>query len=92
MLWESLGRHFTHMTYLEADLLSKRNKEFIKSLFPQSDIYASLLQQRHVQCVLRDLVATVSREQIGSPAIIVVGDVLRAADCLGLHLPKALAA
>ena len=54
--------------------------------------HASLPQQRHVQCVLRDLVTTVSREQIGSPAIIVVGDVLRAADCLGLHLPKALAA
>jgi arginine N-succinyltransferase len=31
------------MSYLEADLLSKRNKEFIKSLFPTGDIYASLL-------------------------------------------------
>jgi arginine N-succinyltransferase len=42
-LWEALGRHFTDMTYLDADLLSKRNKEFIRSLFPSGDIYASLL-------------------------------------------------
>ncbi len=43
LLWEAYGRHFTDLTYLEADLLSKRNKEFIKSLFPSGDIYASLL-------------------------------------------------
>lgn len=43
LLWEALGRKFTDMTYLEADLLSKRNKEFIKSLFPNGDIYATLL-------------------------------------------------
>ncbi len=42
-LWESLGRRFTEMTYLEADALSKRNKEFIKSLFPNGDIYATIL-------------------------------------------------
>jgi arginine N-succinyltransferase len=43
LLWEALGRHFMDMSYLEADLLSKRNKEFITSLFPSGDIYASLL-------------------------------------------------
>jgi arginine N-succinyltransferase len=42
-LWEALGRHFTEMSYAEADLLSKKNKEFIKSLFPDGDVYASLL-------------------------------------------------
>ncbi len=42
-LWEALGRHFTDLTYLEADKLSKRNKEFIRSLFPEGEIYASLL-------------------------------------------------
>jgi arginine N-succinyltransferase len=42
-LWEALGRHFTGLTYAEADRLSKRNKEFIRSLFPQGEIYASLL-------------------------------------------------
>jgi arginine N-succinyltransferase len=42
-LWEALGRKFTGLSYLEADVLSKRNKEFIKSLFPAGDIYTSLL-------------------------------------------------
>ena len=40
--------------------------------------HASLPNQRDVQCRLGDLAATVEREAIGSPAIIVVGDVLRA--------------
>jgi arginine N-succinyltransferase len=42
-LWEALGRHFTNMSYGEADILSKKNKEFIKSLFPDGDVYATLL-------------------------------------------------
>lgn len=42
-LWEAVGRHFTNLTYQEADKLSKRNKEFIRGLFPDGDIYASLL-------------------------------------------------
>lgn len=42
-LWEALGRHFTGLDYLEADRLSKRNKEFIRGLFPAGEIYASLL-------------------------------------------------
>jgi arginine N-succinyltransferase len=43
LLWEALGKHFTGMTYQEADKLSKKNKEFIKALWPHQDIYASLL-------------------------------------------------
>jgi len=42
-LWESLGRHFTGMTYQEADRLSQTNKEFIRALFPAEPIYISLL-------------------------------------------------
>ncbi|MBK6691830.1 MAG: arginine N-succinyltransferase [Myxococcales bacterium] len=42
-LWDALGRHFTDLTYAEADRLSKKNKEFIRSLFPEGTIYASLL-------------------------------------------------
>lgn len=42
-LWEALGRKFTDMSYAEADLLSKKNKEFIKGLFPEGVIYATLL-------------------------------------------------
>lgn len=44
-LWEALGRHFTELSYAEADFLSKKNKEFIKSLFPEGVVYASLLPQ-----------------------------------------------
>ena len=43
LLWESLGRRFTGLTYQEADQLSRENKEFIRTLFPQGPIYASLL-------------------------------------------------
>ncbi len=42
-LWDALGRHFTDLTYAEADRLSKKNKEFIRGLFPEGTIYATLL-------------------------------------------------
>jgi arginine N-succinyltransferase len=45
-LWEALGRHFTGLSYLEADKLSKRNKEFIRGLFPEGEIYATLLSPK----------------------------------------------
>ncbi len=45
-LWDALGRHFTDMTYADADRLSKRNKEFIKGLFPEGAIYATLLPKQ----------------------------------------------
>lgn len=41
LLWESIGKKFTSLEYTEADKLSRRNKEFIKELFPASDIYAT---------------------------------------------------
>jgi arginine N-succinyltransferase len=42
-LWDAVGRHFTDMSYAEADLLSSENKNFVRDLFPQELIYASLL-------------------------------------------------
>jgi arginine N-succinyltransferase len=50
-LWDALGRHFTDLTYAEADKLSRMNKEFIRGLFPEGTIYASLLPQ-HAQDVI----------------------------------------
>src|SRR5579859_4409112 len=44
-LWNALGRKFTELTYAEADRLSKKNKEFVKGLFPEGAIYATLLPQ-----------------------------------------------
>ena len=46
LLWEALGRKFTGLSYMEADKLSRQNKEFIKELFPNSDIYATLFPAR----------------------------------------------
>lgn len=59
-LWEALGRKFTDMSYLEADKLSKRNKEFIKSLFPAGDIWATLLPQD-----AQEVIGKVGRETRG---------------------------
>ena len=42
-LWEALGRRFTGLSYQEADRLSHENKEFIRALFPEEPIYATLL-------------------------------------------------
>ena len=44
--WEALGRRFTGMPYQEADLLSQKNREFIRSLFPEEDIYLCLLDSK----------------------------------------------
>lgn len=41
--WEALGRRFTGMSYAEADRLSHMHKSFIKTLFPEEDIYVCLL-------------------------------------------------
>lgn len=43
LLWEAVGRHFTELSYQEADRLSSKSKEFIRALFPMGDIYVSLL-------------------------------------------------
>ena len=51
LLWESLGRKFTGLTYQEADRLSQVNKEFIRTLFPQDPIYLTLLPP-HVQALI----------------------------------------
>lgn len=42
-LWEAVGRRFLNMNYVEADILSRNNKEFILSLFPSENIYQTLL-------------------------------------------------
>src|SRR5262245_15443544 len=50
-LWEALGRRFTGLTYQEADLLSKDNKEFIHALFPDDPIHTELLPDE-VQAII----------------------------------------
>ncbi|HEY8143498.1 MAG TPA: arginine N-succinyltransferase [Kofleriaceae bacterium] len=59
-LWNQLGQKFTGLTYNEADLLSKDNKEFIKSLFPHGLIYTSLFPQE-----VREVIGVVGPETKG---------------------------
>ncbi|HEV8324158.1 MAG TPA: arginine N-succinyltransferase [Myxococcota bacterium] len=42
-LWEAVGRHFTGLTYREADRRSRTDKDFIADLFPSDVLYATLL-------------------------------------------------
>jgi uroporphyrin-III C-methyltransferase len=54
--------------------------------------HASLPQQRHARCALRDLVGTIAEHGLGSPAIIIVGDVLEGMQSLSATQREALAA
>jgi len=58
-LWEALGRRFTGMTYAEADLLSSRDKEFIRDLFPLGEIHTSLFDDR-----ARDVIGRVGAQTL----------------------------
>jgi uroporphyrin-III C-methyltransferase len=54
--------------------------------------HASLPRQRQAGCTLRDLAATITTQQLGSPAIIIVGDVLRGVASLAQQPPQTRAA
>lgn len=58
-LWEALGRKFLNMDYREADILSRKNKEFILSLFPQDTVYETLLPLK-----ARDAIGKVGKETL----------------------------
>ncbi|MBI3295106.1 MAG: arginine N-succinyltransferase [Deltaproteobacteria bacterium] len=57
ILWEAVGRRFTNLSYTEADLLSRKNKEFVTTLFPKGDIYTCLLPGE-----VRDAIGKVGKE------------------------------
>lgn len=58
-LWEAIGRRFMNMEYQEADILSRSNKEFILSLFPNDNIYMTLLPMK-----ARDAIGNVGADTI----------------------------
>lgn len=64
-LWDAIGQKFTGMTYRDADLLSRHNKEFILSLFPSDPIYLALLDP-----ALTDLVGSVGQNTMGAQSIL----------------------
>ena len=51
--------------------------------------HATLVKQRHAVCTLAELTATLAAEQLGSPSVIVVGDVLQGLLALQQTLPNA---
>ena len=46
LLWDAFGRHFTGLSYREADRLSSRSKQFIADLFPRDPVYVTLFPER----------------------------------------------
>ncbi len=51
LFWESLGRRFTGLDYQEADRLSRLDKGFITSLFPEGDFYTAFLPEEARQLI-----------------------------------------
>ncbi|MBX3160210.1 MAG: arginine N-succinyltransferase [Deltaproteobacteria bacterium] len=64
-LWEALGRKFTGLTYQDADVRSKNNKEFIHALFPDDPIHTELLPDD-----VRALIGQVGPETKGVEAML----------------------
>jgi len=60
VVWEAIGRHFTGMSYQEADRISQTNKEFIRALFPAEPIYLSLFPKK-----MQDVIGQVGEETRG---------------------------
>lgn len=59
-MWKHFGKRFTGLPYREADRLSKDNKEFIKSLFPQGLVHTSLFPKE-----VRDEIGQVGEQTLG---------------------------
>ncbi len=59
-LWEALGRRFTGLSYAEADILSSRDKDFIRDLFPLNELHTSLFDDR-----ARDVIGRVGEQTLG---------------------------
>jgi arginine N-succinyltransferase len=43
LFWDALGRKFINMSYTEADMFCQHSREFMLSLLPREEIYATLL-------------------------------------------------
>lgn len=64
-LWKALGKKFTGLTYQEADLLSRDNKEFIHALFPDDPIHTELFPDE-----VREEIGQVGPETKGVEALL----------------------
>lgn len=63
--WEQLGRRFVNLRYAEAERFSHLSRQFITALFPEGEIYVSLLPPE-----ARNLIGKVGREEEPALAIL----------------------
>ena len=78
----------TSATQIQADLLTGLPADTPLAIVQ----HASLPQQRHAVCTLGTLTATLASEGLGSPAVIVVGDVVRGVAAVAQPLSQRRAA
>ena len=75
--------HLTLVIYMGVRSAAQIQQQLLAGLPPSTPVaivqHASLPQQRHAVTVLGDLAATLERENLSSPSVIIVGDVVHAA-------------
>ena len=75
--------HLTLVIYMGVRSAAQIQQQLLTGLPPETPVaivqHASLPQQRHAVTVLGDLAATLERENLSSPSVIIVGDVVHAA-------------
>jgi uroporphyrin-III C-methyltransferase len=78
-----------YMGVTSVDALQRGLLEALPAATPAAVVqHASLPAQRHLHTTLGELAGAVAREGLGSPAIILLGDTLRAAKYLDLAVPR----
>ncbi len=91
-LAEAAAQGLTLVVYMgvaTAESLQRGLLERLAASTPAAVVqHATLAEERQVVCTLGELVDTIAREQLGSPAIIIVGDVVQGAAQLHAALPQ----
>jgi uroporphyrin-III C-methyltransferase len=95
--WRSLAAtareaHLTLVIYMGVSSASRIEEELLSGLPAETPVAivqrASLPDQRHAVTTLGQLAATIAREGLASPSVIVVGDVVRGVAMAGEALPQ----
>jgi uroporphyrin-III C-methyltransferase len=86
----------TLVVYMGMSGAEQLQTSLLQGLPPQTPVaviqQVSLPTQRHVVCPLGELHDTVVRNQMASPSVIVVGDVLQGLQYIEQHNPRLVAA
>jgi uroporphyrin-III C-methyltransferase len=99
--WKALAAtahqaHLTLVIYMGVSGAERIQQDLLAGLPSDTPVaivqHASLPEQRHAVTTLRELAATIAREDLASPSVIVVGDVVRGVAVASQALPKVRAA